>query len=325
MVCYLAKGRVMNHRWNVVCLAAVASFSLSLSLGCSSSNFKGSPGTSNKNLNAAGTNGDANPSNGGGSGGSGTTDGAGNGAGSGGNVTDGSGTAGNLAQTGENNGTVACKPDTNPNSYNIMFIFDKTGSQLVTDPTNVRRSGALSFLSQFNNYFGKFPAAQVYMGVLAFNTQSIHSTNGWMLLNSINASVIQQEIVTATSNPNGLTSFSPVLQDAANYFKQVNALQNAQSGRNYIVFLTDGDPNADTAQAIKDAVDNLVNNYGVAVIAVATGPDVTASGQKMVQSLALPATATKFPDHVGRYYRAPDASTLDKTWNNLFGSLGGCK
>ena len=312
----------MKHRWNVVCFAAVASFSLGLSYGCSSSNFKGSTGTGNKVLNATGTNGDANPSNGGGSA---ATDGAGNGAGSGGDGTDGSGKAGSQAQTGDNNGTVACKPDTNPNSYNIMFIFDKTGSQLVTDPTNVRRSGALSFLSQFNNYVGKFPAAQVYMGVLAFNTQSIHSTNGWMLLNSINSSVIQQEIVTATSNPNGLTSFSPVLQDAANYFKQVNALQNAQSGRNYVVFLTDGDPNTDTPKAIKDAVNNLVTNYGVAVIAVATGPQVTAAGEKVVQSLALPTTPTNFPDHVGRYYRAPDASSLDKTWNNLFGSLGGCK
>lgn len=313
----------MKHRWDVVCLAAVASFSLCLGSGCSSSNFKGSPGTSDKNINAAGTSGDGTPANGGGTGSPGSTDGAGNGAGSGGNITDGSGNAGSLAQTGDS--TAACKPDSNPNSYNIMFIFDKTGSQLATDPTNVRRSGALSFLNQFNNYVGKFPSAQVYMGVLAFNTQSIHSTNGWMLLNSINASVIQQEIVTATSNPNGLTSFSPVLQDAANYFKQVNALQNAQSGRNYIVFLTDGDPNADTPQAITDAVNNLVTNYGVAVIAVATGPDVTAAGARVVQSLALPAAATKFPDHVGRYYRAPDASTLDKTWNNLFGSLGGCK
>ena len=314
----------MNHQWSVVCLAAVASVSLSLSYGCSSSSFKGSPGSNNKNFNGAGTNGDGNPSNGSGSG-SGPTDGAANGAGSGGSGTDGTANAGSPGQIGDNNGTAACKPDTTPNSYNIMFIFDKTGSQLVTDPTNVRRSGALSFLSQFNNYVGKFPAAQVYMSVLAFNTQSIHSTNGWMLLNSINSSVIQQEIITATSNPNGATSFSPVLQDAANYFKQVNGLQNAQNGRNYVVFLTDGDPNADTPQAIKDAVDNLVNNYGVAIIAVATGPQVTAGGAQMVQSLALPTAASKFPDHLGRYYRASDATTLDQTWNNLFGSLGGCK
>ena len=308
----------MVYWYRNIHLVGITVLSLGFTLSCSSSSFKGSSGTKD------GGNLDGGPSKNpaANDGGSGASDIAANGSGSGSGSSD-SGANGNGITS--DSGDHTCKPNTISNNYNIMFVFDNTGSQLTTDPTNVRRSGALSFLDQFNTYVGKFPAAQVYMGVLSFNTKSIHSTNGWMLLNTINSSVIKQEIVTATTNPNGLTSFSPVLKDAATFFAQVNALPGGQNSRNYLVFLTDGDPNLDTPAAINSAVADLVNNYGVAMIALATGPQVTKAGENLVQALALPTTPGKFPDHMGRYYRAPDAPTLEKTWKDLFGTLGGCK
>ena len=208
--------------------------------------------------------------------------------------------------------------------YNIMFIFDKTGSQLTTDPTLVRRTGALQFLTQLSTYAAANPKVSVYSSVLAFNTESIRASSGWLLVNSTNAPTISQQITTATSNPVGATSYSPVLRDASSFFDQVNSQPNAAKSRNYIVFLTDGLPNADSQAAIDAAVNTLVTKQNVAIIAVAAGPDVTAEGESAVKSLALPTQSSKFPDHVGQYYRAATDVDFSAVWSKLFTKISGC-
>ncbi len=208
--------------------------------------------------------------------------------------------------------------------YNIMFIFDKTGSQLTTDPTLVRRTGALQFLAQLTTYVAGNPKASVYSSVLAFNTESIRASSGWLLVNSTNAPTITQQIMLATSSPEGATAYSPVLRDASSFFDQVNSLPNAAKARNYIVFLTDGLPNVDTQASIDAAVDTLVNKQNVAIIAVGAGPDVTADGESAVKSLALPTQPSKFPDHVGQYFRAATDVDFSTVWSKLFTKIGGC-
>ena len=220
-------------------------------------------------------------------------------------------------------GTGTCTEET-ALDYNIMFIFDKTGSQLTTDPTLVRRSGALQFLTQLSTYAASNPKVAVYSSVLAFNTQSIRASSGWLLVNSTNAPTIAQQITVATSNPEGATSYSPVLRDASSFFDQVNSQPNAAKARNYIVFLTDGEPNADTQPAIDAAVNTLVTRQNVAIIAVAAGPEVSAAGESVVRNLALPTQSSKFPDHVGQFYRAANDVDFTAVWSKLFTKIGGC-
>ena len=217
-----------------------------------------------------------------------------------------------------------CGPNQPAINYNIQFIFDKTLSQLTTDPNTVRRSGALQFLSQLESYLALQPQARIYISVLSFNTSSIRLPHGWLLLNKTNVELIKQDIITATSNPFGFTSYSPVLADSLTFFNQVNQQQGSTNARNYAVFLTDGLPNIDTSSAISSAVDRLVNEQKVAMIAVAAGPQVPASGESQVSSMAQPQKPTQFPDHFGRYYRAANDNALANVWKGLFSNIGGC-
>jgi len=220
-------------------------------------------------------------------------------------------------------GTGTCTEET-ALDYNIMFIFDKTGSQVTTDPTLVRRSGALQFLTQLSSYAAANPKVSVYSSVLAFNTESVRASSGWLLVNSTNTPTISQEITIATSNPAGATSYSPVLRDASSFFDQVNSQPNAAKARNYIVFLTDGEPNADNPAAIEAAVNTLVTKQNVAIIAVAAGPQVSAAGESVVKNLALPTQSSKFADHVGQYYRAANDVDFTAVWSKLFTKINGC-
>ena len=217
-----------------------------------------------------------------------------------------------------------CSNNQAPINYNIQFIFDKTLSQLTTDPNTIRRSGALQFLAQLEGYVALQPQAKIYISVLSFNTSSIRLPHGWLLLNKTNVELIKQDIMTATSNPFGFTSYSPVLADSLTFFNQVNQQQGSANARNYAVFLTDGLPNIDTSSAISGAVNRLVNEQKVAMIAVAAGPQVPASGESQVSSMAQPQKPTLFPDHFGRYYRAANDNALANVWKGLFSNIGGC-
>jgi hypothetical protein len=276
-------------------------------------------------IGSTGTGGGNNPTNKNGSGDHNSPGQSGSGSGSGTNINGDTPSLGGNGPNLTSNGSVpACQPNMTPGNYNIMFVFDKTGSQLVTDPTLVRRSGALQFLDKLYNYVGTYPSAKIYAGVLAFDTASIRSANGWLPLDNNNKAAIQQEITTATSNPFGLTAYSPVLTDAASYFDQINQQTDKTTTRNYIIFLTDGLPDFDTPTAISAAVNNLVTNDGVAIIAVAAGPAVPAVGDAVVSSLAQPTNPTLFPDHVGRYFKAPDAASFQSAWDQIFTSIAGC-
>lgn len=220
--------------------------------------------------------------------------------------------------------------------YNIILIFDNSGSQRITDPTFVRRDGALNFIDQMAAFTAKYPHVKVYIDVLSFNTRSIRAAQGWTLIGNGSTDAIKNMIRTATANPEGGTAYSPVLKDAAAYFKQIGALPNAAQQRNFVVFLTDGLPNIldpvqrifamgiETAADIPKAVNDLVQTYGAAIIAGATGNDIPAQGEQTVASMALPKTGIKFPDHTGLYFRARTPDELKAGWVNIFSKIGTC-
>jgi hypothetical protein len=245
----------------------------------------------------------------------------------------------NGGNLGETNDCLAAKAD----SYNIMMIFDRSRSQLDTDPAFVRRDGALAFVDRVYSYIQTNPKARVYMSTLAFNEASVRGANGWQRLKDTSIDVIKSDITTATSNPDGGTAYSPVLKDAANFFEQINSQTNPSRTRNYVVFLTDGLPNAlasgfggfpggfggggsdvETAADIPVAVDNLVKNFGVAMIAIASGPGIPPEGESVVQGLAQPTTGIKDKNHVGIYRRAQTPEDLKQVFDKLLSDIGTC-
>lgn len=219
--------------------------------------------------------------------------------------------------------------------YNLMLVFDRSGSQKETDPTLVRRDGAIAFVDHVYEFIQKNPKVKAYVSSLAFNSESVRGSNGWQRLKDTSLQVVKTDINTATSNPDGDTAYSPVLKDAANFFEQINKTTNADRTRNYLVFLTDGQPSAaesplgigkyETLGAINSAVDNLVKNYGVAMIAIASGQSISPQGEQIVQSMALPTTGIKDKNHVGIYRRARTADELRSVFDQLLTDINTCK
>lgn len=230
-------------------------------------------------------------------------------------------------------------------NYNIALVFDNSGSQRFTDPQSVRRDGALTFVDQFSSYVAKNKKARVYMVVTSFNTQSVRGQKGWVRLTGDNAADVKTEITNATSNPNGGTAYSPALQDAAAYFDQITKSVPQERTKNYTVFLTDGLPNAasgmnnmffpgglgglgglvEKMEDIPVAVDHLVNDYQVAMVAIASGNAIPPEGEQITQSLAKPQVGVKDKSHVGLYRRAATAEQLKAVWEQLFADIGNCE
>lgn len=224
--------------------------------------------------------------------------------------------------------------------YNFMLIFDKSESQLRTDPNFVRRDGALAFVDRVYQYTQQYPQVKVYMSTMAFNQDSIRGTNGWQRLKDSSLQAIKADVTTATSNPTGNTSYSPVLKDAANFFDQINKTTNVDRTRNYVIFLTDGEPNAlrdpgilgipaagvnEALADIPKAVDNLVKNFGVALIAIASGTGIEPEGANFVQTMAQPTTGIKDKNHVGLYRRATSPEELKSVFESLLTDINTCK
>lgn len=218
-------------------------------------------------------------------------------------------------------------------NYNILLIFDNSGSQKETDPDAVRQQGALAFVDQFADYVKRQPKAIVRFGTLGFNTASIRVGQGWLKVQDDQIQQIKDEITAATSDPNGGTAYSPVLKDAATYYAALN--DGDRKIKNYVVFLTDGLPNAaggggilgglvEKMEDIPVAIDTLVSTYDVAMIAIAAGPGIPAEGESITQSLAKPAVGSKDPKHVGVYHRARTTDELKQVWDGLFKSIGSC-
>lgn len=298
-----------------------------LSAGCSSSNFAGNsaakssgpiagaPGTGDGLPTGLPAGGDdhSNDSNNG-AGGPGGPGGGGPG-GSNNGLGNGSGSAGKITNIGD------CSSSTSSLNYNIVFAFDNTGSQKDTDPTNVRGTGGQAFVDQFLAYVQANPKAKVNMNVLSFNTVSIRSVDGWLALSPDHAAQIKADIATATTNPNGNTSYSPALNDAAALLSDINLQTAGTKARNYLIFLTDGLPNADRADTIQKAAASVVSQ-GAAIIAIASGPDVPSKGESAVRALALPTIGTTYPDLVGQYYRAATPDDLKSVWSSLSTKIG---
>jgi len=208
-------------------------------------------------------------------------------------------------------------------NYNIVLAFDNTGSQAFTDPLNIRGFGGQAFVDQFSAYKTANPKAIVNMNVLSFNTVSTRGANGWQTLSPEHAALIKADIGTATANPIGGTAYSPALNDAAALFTDINTKTAGTDSRNYLIFLTDGLPNADNQTAITQAVNNVVATEA-AIIAIASG-DVNIAGEIAVRGLAQPVSGGKHPDLVGRYYRAALADDLKSVWGALTAKISsGC-
>jgi hypothetical protein len=215
--------------------------------------------------------------------------------------------------------------------YNIVLVFDNSGSQLDTDPQSIRRTAAMNFVSTFQNFQQGHVDTQVNMASIGFNDRAV--SGAWHDLAS-GTNGITQDISIHTSNPDGRTSYSYPLNAASQLLQQKIGQPFT---RNYVIFLTDGAPNAadsviranESLNDIEQARNKLIVNFNASIISIAAGSQIEGTGVDMVKKLSqLPSQGGGGFDegkYEGQYYRAQNGTELNQVWDDLFEKIGTCK
>jgi len=218
--------------------------------------------------------------------------------------------------------------------YNLVLVFDNSGSQKDTDPTFVRRTAAVNFVNTFKD-FQKGKKTAVNMASVSFSDLAIRGQ--WHNLENSSADIIS-DIEKHTQNPNGRTNYSPPLDAASALFNQKSG---EKYSKNYVVFLTDGAPTASTGQnggigsiftetmsGIERSRNRLINNHNASILSIAAGQQIEAGGEEIVKKLSdLPSTkSSNFQEkkYEGQYFRAQNGDELNKVWQSLFEKIGTC-
>jgi uncharacterized protein YegL len=217
-----------------------------------------------------------------------------------------------------------CTPTTAQN-FNIILIFDNSGSQLTTDPLAIRRTAGLNFVTLFKEYKKSHPTADINMSVISFNTAPTRAASGWVAVAHAVPPIasLANDIVVATSNSNGNTVYSNTLTLAAAMFSELGPAR-ISNHRNYVIFLTDGSPQESTP-GILAAVQNLVSGYQAAFVTVLAGTKHSSTAESLVSSMALPTTDPSGRKHVGIYKRATKAEDLQGVFTDVFSTISTCQ
>jgi len=336
----------MPRRTNIAAL--ITPLLLATVVGCSGSKF----GASTKQNANYGANADATPAgngNGtgndggtgdssvdeaqaGGPGGSGNASGSGEAGGPGGlgglngardangNITNQGGAGGGLIGTTQGN----CLRKSS--LYNIVMVFDVSGSQAQTDPTKLRVTGAKDFLNKLSAFADATPTSKFNISITGFANTSTFGAHGWKALNKSTLGDLTSDINTITAPLSVGTFYLTGLNAADKLLLQQNATAANNAVRNFVIFMTDGEPNGfATIAQINGAAADLANNRGAAMIMLGTGTGVSAKGEGILQNMALPKTGIVNGKHTGKYFRVATEAQMAKIGDILTGAVAGCE
>ncbi len=179
---------------------------------------------------------------------------------------------------------------------NILLMLDNSESQIISDPDNVRGTGALEFIDRLisktddkQKSKNKSTASQ-YRAAIAWFADAATNGSGWHDVNSTTRTALADDVTKATIKPYGFTNYHAALTLAYDIFRQREG--NDRDGvaiRNFLVFLTDGDPTMpqpDPKAEINADMERLVGGLKVEVITVAVGAGVTPKGEDLLRSMA---------------------------------------
>lgn len=215
----------------------------------------------------------------------------------------------------------ACK---NPRvETNILLMFDSSESQIISDPSNVRASGATGFLDNLVEMTANETTStkKYLIAVANFADSAISGAGGWQVANSQNRSTIASDIQAATEKPIGFTNYHAALTLSYEIFRELSGKdQKDVTARNFLVFLTDGEPTIpqpDPRSDIESDIDRLVSGLQVSVMTVAAGNGVKPAGVELLRTMA------RAPSGAGEFFEAKTADDLRQVWRNIEAKITG--
>ena len=211
-----------------------------------------------------------------------------------------------------------------PFNYNVVIVLDNSNSQTDNDPQKVRQAVSLDFVNKFNGLVARKPDTTVQISVVSFSATATESS--WTRLDGKDDPVVPSDpidglrasIVTATTNEKNGTKFGPAFEAASKLLKNLGPPRLDAKTKNYVLFMTDGEPY--DSYSIPTISAEIVDENKAAVLAIASGSNISKRGEAKVEGLAIPKTG----DHIGRYYRAVTADDMKTVWSKLFEDLVAC-
>ncbi|MEZ4743142.1 MAG: VWA domain-containing protein [Bdellovibrionota bacterium] len=218
-------------------------------------------------------------------------------------------------------------------SLRVNVIFDNSGSQLWNDPTNIRGNSAKLFLSRLSEVKSKIPSANFYVSNIQFSSDAVPGSLGWSQVDTGSLSSLYQEVEDLTQNPGGGTIYSKALELSHQHFSQLSPWSDTE--RNYVVFMTDGQPNVqeiytafnrgENLENVEKSVNALLDDHNVAIFGVATGESLPVWAEDLVEKMSLPKNNSKTKDHIGHYVRAKNDMDFRIVWDDIFEEISKCK
>jgi Mg-chelatase subunit ChlD len=218
--------------------------------------------------------------------------------------------------------------------YNIIIAVDASLSQRLNDPRNLRGQAVIKLAANLSSFARQNGNQTVKMAVIGFARDAQEGPNGITNLTTDSPSKITQDLITISNMAGVGTNYDAALVQSKLLFDRMGAGKKSASQRNFLVFISDGEPNRGEngpslntdalLGTINRHVTNLIDTFDAALITVATGSDIGENGLTIIKSMAKPADQRAHPDHKGHFIRVEDDAGLSALDNRIGQAISGC-
>jgi len=237
--------------------------------------------------------------------------------------------------TGINKGCLSRKA----REYNIAIAIDSSISQKQSDPQNLRGAAATSFAQAMAGVANAQAKISIELAIIGFSGGARTGRNSPVDLGQSGHDGVARDVSDLVDQLGAGTNFEAGLLESEKALIRMGAEKGKRNQRNFIIFLTDGEPNRSEKGSIFDAVLNpsamidainqkvssLVSELDVAMISIASGTDLNEEGIRLISNMAQPSQNSVYPDHKGTYIRADSEDDLEGLSQQLGQAISGCQ
>lgn len=219
------------------------------------------------------------------------------------------------AQGGTNTGIDSSNSTVCSNGeVNIVLVFDNSGSQSSSDLQSMR-SGAAGLLSELSALASQINSPFIpFVSVVRFSDSATIGANRWVNMKT-NSGGATTDVNAATADDGGNTHYAQALARVGDLFREKQASISKKNQRNFVVFLSDGEPDDDSA--VRSAAQSVTDQAGAVHITVGTG------GKKftILKEMSGIVSANLPPNHRGQFFEASGQAALSATFRQVGDNL----
>lgn len=217
--------------------------------------------------------------------------------------------------------------------YNIVVVIDTSLSLRSTDPNNLRSAAVNKFTQNLEGFAKAGKGRSVKVAIVGFARNAKLGNNSPVNLGQDGAAKVIQDVVTLTRTSGIGTNYEAGLNEARQALVDMDAKKGKANQRNFLIFLSDGEPNRGNDGArpanqligpINSQVESLAKDLDVAVISIASGSDIKQQGIDIIKNMAENSTKTSFSDHKGQFIRVDSDDDLEGLSKELGKAVSGC-